>query len=182
MILDTLKAILAVFVLAVVQLSAMPQLIPGSVTPDLLVILVVAIALARGAEAAALTGFAAGVLLDAMLVGRLGLTSLLYMAAGLWVAYRVEPSDSVVVSLHSHSPMPRPAVQLLYVVVATTIVQVGLAAAHVLLGDGYPVSFELFNVIIPTIVETAVLALVLLPLLRRIFPYRTRADGYPIAA
>ena len=47
------------------------------------------------------------------------------MAAGLWVAYRVEPSDSVVVS--PHSPMPRPAVQLLYVVVATTIVQVGLA-------------------------------------------------------
>ena len=27
-----------------------------------------------------------------------------------------------------------------------------------------------------------VLALVLLPLLRRLFPYRTRADGYPIAA
>jgi len=80
------------------------------------------------------------------------------------------------------SPMPRPAVQLLYVVGATAIVQVGLAAAHVLLGDGYPVSFELFNVIIPTIVETAVLALVLLPLLRRLFPYRTRADGYPIAA
>ena len=115
MILDTLKAIVAVFVLAVLQLSAMPQLIPGSVTPDLLVILVVTIALTRGAEAAALTGFAAGVLLDAMLVGRLGLTSLLYMAAGLWVAYRVEPSDSVVVS--PHSPMPRPAVQLLYVVV-----------------------------------------------------------------
>ena len=171
---------MAVFVLAVLQLTAMPQLIPGSVTPDLLVILVVTIALTRGAEAAALTGFAAGVLLDAMLVGRLGLTSLLYMAAGLWVAYRVEPSDSVVVS--PLSPMPRPAVQLLYVVVATAIVQVGLAAAHVLLGDGYPVSFELVNVIIPTIVETAVLALVLLPLLRRLFPYRTRADGYPIAA
>jgi cell shape-determining protein MreD len=171
----------AVFVLAVVQLSAMPQLIPGSVTPDLLVILVVTIALTRGAEAAALTGFAAGVLLDAMLVGRLGLTSLLYMAAGLWVAYRVEPSDSVVVSPLPPMP-PRPAVQLLYVVVATAIVQVGLAAAHVLLGDGYPVSFELFNVIIPTIVETAVLALVLLPLLRRLFPYRTRADGYPITA
>jgi hypothetical protein len=68
----------------------------------------------------------------------------------------VEPSDSVVVS--PLSPMPRPAVQLLYVVVATAIVQVGLAAAHVLLGDGYPVSFELVNVIIPTIVETAVLA------------------------
>ena len=169
------------FVLAVVQLSAMPQLIPGSVTPDLLVILVVTIALTRGAEAAALTGFAAGVLLDAMLVGRLGLTSLLYMAAGLWVAYRVEPSEQRgrVAAL---ADAAAPAVQLLYVVVATAIVQVGLAAAHVLLGDGYPVSFELVNVIIPTIVETAVLALVLLPLLRRLFPYRTRADGYPITA
>ena len=82
---------MAVFVLAVLQLSAMPQLIPGSATPDLLLILVVAVALIRGAEAAALTGFAAGVLLDALLIGRLGLTSLLYIAAGLWVAYRVEP-------------------------------------------------------------------------------------------
>jgi len=43
----------AVFVLAVLQLSAMPQLIPGSVTPDLLVILVVTIALTRGAGTAA---------------------------------------------------------------------------------------------------------------------------------
>ena len=128
---------MAVFVLAVLQLSAMPQLIPGSVTPDLLVILVVTIALTRGAEAAALTGFAAGVLLDAMLVGRLGLTSLLYMAAGLWVAYRVEPSDSVVVS--PLSPMPRPAVQLLYVVVATVDPVAGkVATSYIGGGSGRP--------------------------------------------
>lgn len=42
---------MAVFVLAVLQLSAMPQLIPGSVTPDLLVILVVTIALSAAASA-----------------------------------------------------------------------------------------------------------------------------------
>ena len=179
MILDAVKAAVAVFVLAVLQLSAMPQLIPGSVTPDLLLILVVTIALTRGAEAAALTGFAAGVLIDAMLIGRLGLTSLLYMAAGLWVAYRVEPSDMAVVP--TVPQMPRRTVQVLYVVAAAAIVQVGLAAVHVLLGDGYPVSFELFNVIIPTVIETGLVAIVLLPLLRRLFPYRMRVDGYPVA-
>jgi hypothetical protein len=115
-----------------------------------------------------------------MLVGRLGLTSLLYMAAGLWVAYRVEPSDSVAVS--PHSPMPRPAVQLLYVVVADDHRPGRPGRCPRAAGRRYPVSFELFNVIIPTIVETGVLALVLLPLLRRLFPYRMRSDGYPITA
>jgi cell shape-determining protein MreD len=179
-ILDAVKAAVAVFLLAILQLSAMPQLVPGSVTPDLLLILVVAVALTRGAEAAALTGFAAGVLIDAMLVGRMGLTSLLYMAAGLWVAYRVDPSEPGVVP--TAPQMPRRIVQVLYVVAAEAIVQVGMAGVNVLLGDGYPVSFELFNVIVPTVIETGLVAIVLLPLLLRLFPYRARVDGYPVAA
>src|SRR5262249_48444377 len=152
----------------IVQLSAMPQLVPGSVTPDLLLILVVAVALTRGGEAAALTGFAARVLIDAMLVGRMGLTSLLYMAARLWVASRVEPSEPGVVPVAPQ--MPRRIVQVLYVVAASAIVQVGMAGVNVLLGDGYPVSFELFNVIIPTVIETGLIAIILLPLLLRLFP------------
>ena len=47
-------------VLAVLQLSAMPQLTPSAATPDLLLILVVAVAMLRGLEAAVITGFAAG--------------------------------------------------------------------------------------------------------------------------
>ena len=71
MILDSVKIALAIFVLAVLQLSAMPQLTPTTAGPDLLVVLVIAVAMLRGPEAAALTGFAAGLLLDAMVVGTL---------------------------------------------------------------------------------------------------------------
>jgi rod shape-determining protein MreD len=174
MIVDTLKIAICTFVLAVLQLAAMPQLTPSTASPDLLVVLVVVVAMLRGPEAAALTGFAAGLLLDAMLVGRLGLTSLLYIAAGLWVANRLRPADQVV-----SPPVSQPlssAVQFAYVVAGATIVQVGLALAHSLLGDSLPLSVAFWNVIVPTVVETAAVALVLLPLLRRLLRHPTRID------
>jgi rod shape-determining protein MreD len=176
---DGLKIAALIFVLAVLQLSAMPQLTPGPAGPDLLLILVVMVALLRGPEAAAVTGFAAGVLVDAMLVGRLGLSSLLYIAAGVWVGLRSEPGDQVVPTIPSP---PRPSAQLAYVVAATVLVQLATAAAHVLLGDSYPVRYELTTVIIPTIIDTTLAALVLVPLLRRILPYRMKLDGYTVAA
>lgn len=179
MIRDAIKIGVVMFVLAVLQLSAMPQLTPGPAGPDLLLILVVMVALLRGPESAAVTGFAAGLLLDAMLVGTLGLTSLLYIAAGVWVGLRVEPGDQVVPTV---TTPPRPSAQLAYVVAATVLVQVATAAAHVLLGDSYPVRYELTTVIIPTIIDTTLAALVLVPLLRRLLPYRFRFDGYPVAA
>jgi rod shape-determining protein MreD len=174
---DAVKIGAAIFVLAVLQLSAMPQLTPGPAGPDLLLILVVMIALLRGPEAAAITGFAAGLLLDAMVVGRLGLSSLLYIAAGVWVGLRAEPGDQVVPTMPSP---PRPSAEFAYVVAATVLVQVATAAAHVLLGDSYPVRYELTTVVIPTIIDTALAALVLVPLLRRLLPYRFRFDGYPV--
>jgi hypothetical protein len=179
-ILDAAKAAVAVFVLAVLQLSSLPLLVPGTATPDLLLILVVAVALTRGAEAAALTGFAAGLLLDAMLAGKLGISSLLYIAAGVWVALRVEPSDGVVVPA-TPGP-PNLARQYAHVFVAAAIVQIGLGAAHVLLGDGYPLRYTLTQIAVPTVVETTVVSLALLPLLSRLFPYRLRLDGYAISA
>jgi cell shape-determining protein MreD len=178
-ILDWVKIGVAVLLLAVLQLSAMPSLTPTSATPDLLLILVVAVGMLRGVEAAAITGFAAGVLLDAMTMGTMGLSSLLYMAAGAGVALRLEPSEPVVGPSGPPLP-PRPALQFVYVVAAAAV-QVGLALAHVLLGDSYPARYELGSVILPTLIQTAVAALVLLPLLRRLLPYRPRIDVPAIA-
>lgn len=174
MILDSVKIAAAIFALAVLQLSAMPQLTPTTAGPDLLVVLVVAVAMLRGPEAAALTAFAAGLLLDAMVVGRLGLTSLLYMAAGVWVANRLQPKEQVVMPT---APQPLSArVQFAYVLAGTVIVQVGLAFAHSLLGDSYPLRTALSTVVVPTVIETAVAALILLPLLRRLLRHPTRID------
>ena len=180
MIVDGIKIAVSVFVLAIVQLSAMPQLTPSTATPDLLAVLVVAVAMLRGPEAAALTGFAAGLLLDSMLVGRLGLMSLLYMMAGLWVAHRLSPAEQVVspATPHPHSPLK----QFAYVVAGVAIVQVGLALAHSLLGDSYPLQTAFTSVVVPTVLETAVAALVLLPLLRRLLRHSTRIDVRSVSA
>jgi rod shape-determining protein MreD len=166
-ILDAVKIALAAFVLCVLQLSAMPQLTPGTATPDLVLVLVIAVAMFRGPEAAAVTGFGAGLLLDAMQAERLGLSSLLYMAAGIWVARRVEPKDEVVPTRFG---IPQPPAQFLYVMAGAVVVQVGLAFGHALLGDSYPLRYLLSNTVIPTLVATAVAALVILPLLRRLLP------------
>jgi rod shape-determining protein MreD len=175
-ILDTVKIVLAAFVLCVVQLSAMPQLTPGTAAPDLVIVLVVAVAMFRGAEAAVITGFGAGLLLDAMQAERLGLSSLLYMGAGLWIARRVEPKDEVI---PTRSGVPQPPVQFLYVLAGAVVVQLGLVFGHALLGDSYPVRYLFSNTVVPTLVATAVSALILLPLVRRLLPPPTARFDVP---
>jgi rod shape-determining protein MreD len=166
-ILDTIKIALAAFVLCVFQLSGMPQLTPGMAAPDLVIVLVIAVAMFRGPEAAVITGFAVGLLLDAMQAERLGLSSLLYMAAGLWVAKRLEPKDEVI---PTRSGVPQAPAQFFYVMAGAVVVQLGLAFGHALLGDSYPVRYLFSNTVIPTLVATAVAALLLLPLMRRLLP------------
>jgi len=78
--LDYLKALVCVFVLVIMQVSVTPQLYPFGGGPDLVAILVVALALWRGLEIAAVAGFVGGLLLDAILFRHLGLTSLSYLA------------------------------------------------------------------------------------------------------
>jgi hypothetical protein len=62
------------------------------------------------------------------------------------------------------------------VVAGAVIVQVGLALAHSLLGDSYPLRIAVSTVVVPTVIETAAVALVLLPLLRRLLRHTTRID------
>jgi rod shape-determining protein MreD len=166
-ILDTIKIAVAAFVLCVLQLSAAPQITPGTATPDLVIVLVIGVAMFRGQEAAVVTGFASGLLLDAMQAERLGVSSLLYMAAGLVVARRLEPKDEVVPTRFG---LPQAPAQFLYVMAGAVVVQLGLAFGHALLGDSYPVRYLFSNTVIPTLVATAVAAFVLLPLIRRLLP------------
>ena len=99
---DTLKILVAVFLLVVLQVSAMPQLMPTEATPDLVAVLVVMLAIRRGMEAAALAGFMGGVLLDALSYQHLGLTSLLYVLVGVLIAARLQPA-------RGHRPATLPA-------------------------------------------------------------------------
>lgn len=170
--LDYPKALVCVFALMVLQVSVTPQLYPFGGGPDLIAILVVALALWRGIEVAAVAGFAGGLLLDAVLYRHLGMTSLAYLACA-WVvatfAGRGEPGAGM---LEPAPPRPLP-----WVIAGALLVQVGLVAVQVLLGFSYDVGYLVWHQIVPSLLQTTLLALILLPLLRRLFrPTRVRPD------
>jgi rod shape-determining protein MreD len=160
-----------VFALAILQMSVTSGLLAPSGGPDLLVVLVVTLALVRSVELAAVAGFAGGFLLDAALVQRLGVTSLLYLLAALAAARAGRRWER---------PGPARAVGL--AVAGAVLVQAGYALLAVLLGDGYPVTFVWRDAVLPATVQTAVAAVVLVPLLFRAFAPRQSTDVPRVAA
>jgi rod shape-determining protein MreD len=166
------KALVCVFLLMVLQISVTPQLYPFGGGPDLIAILVVALALWRGLEMAAVTGFLGGLLLDAALYRHLGMTSLAYLACAWMVATFSGRGEAGAGMLEPAPPRPLP-----WVVAGALLVQVGLVAVQLLLGQSYDAGFLVWHQIVPSLLQTTLLALILLPLLRRLFrPTRARPD------
>lgn len=73
-----------VFVASIFQVSAISSVRVLGATPDLLLVVLVAVALVRGALAGAIAGFAAGLIVDIATLGTLGLVALLLTLAGYW--------------------------------------------------------------------------------------------------
>ncbi len=170
--LDYPKALVCVFLLMVLQISVTPQLYPFGGGPDLIAILVVALALWRGLEMAAVTGFLGGLLLDAVLYRHLGMTSLAYLACAWLVATFSGRGEAGAGMLEPAPPRPLP-----WVIAGALLVQVGLVAVQLLLGESYDAGFLVWHQIVPSLLQTTLLALILLPLLRRLFrPTRARPD------
>ncbi len=177
-VLDYVKALVAVFVLMVVQVSVTPQFSPFVGGADVMVILVVALAMWRGLELAAVAGFAGGFLLDAVLYRNIGTTSLAYLACAWVVATFAGRGEAGAGMLAPAAPRPLP-----WVVIGALLVQICLVAVQVLLGNGYPVGYLIWHQIVPSLLQTTLLALILLPLLRRLFrPTRMRSDVSAAAA
>jgi rod shape-determining protein MreD len=171
-VLDYPKALVCVFLLMVLQISVTPQLYPFGGGPDLIAILVVALALWRGLEMAAVTGFLGGLLLDAVLYRHLGMTSLAYLACAWLVATFSGRGEAGAGMLEPAPPRPLP-----WVIAGALLVQVGLVAVQLLLGQSYDAGFLVWHQIVPSLLQTTLLALILLPLLRRLFrPTRARPD------
>jgi rod shape-determining protein MreD len=168
--LDAARVALLVFAAAILQVSAAPELSPFHAAPDLIVIVVAALALWRGLEVAAAAGFAGGLLIDAMLFDHLGEYSLVYVLAAVAVSRFARPGDPGPGMLTPRRPRFLP-----WVLLAATIVQLGYVALEALLGGfGFPMSFVWWNQIVPSVVQTMIVAIVCAPLLRRIFESRTR--------
>jgi rod shape-determining protein MreD len=80
----TLKTAAIVFATAILQSSWFDSLSLGHGSAGLLLVVVVSIALLRGAVFGTSAGFAAGLCYDIATYGQLGLTSLLLTLAGFW--------------------------------------------------------------------------------------------------
>ncbi|HUZ83463.1 MAG TPA: rod shape-determining protein MreD [Gaiellales bacterium] len=169
--LDAVRIAVTVFAVSILQVSAAPQLSPFHAAPDLVVIVVVALVLWRGIEVAAAAGFAAGLLLDAMLFGHVGEYSLMYVLAAVAVGRFARPGEP-----GAGMVMPRPPRFLPWVLGAASLVQLGYALMEWLLGGfGYPASFVWWNQIVPSVLQTMIVAILVAPLLRRMFDNQQRA-------
>ena len=73
-----------VFVAAVVQVTVLSGMRVLWAEPDLLLVTIVCVALAAGSVPGAAAGFAGGLLVDAMTLGTLGVTSIVLTLAGYW--------------------------------------------------------------------------------------------------
>jgi rod shape-determining protein MreD len=160
--LDALKASVLLLFAALVQVSITSNVQVASGHPDLLLVLVIAIALLRGPAFGAAAGFWAGLVLDVVSFQTLGLTSLLLTLAGYFAGRLGEVTKKS--SAH-------PA--LLAVTIGTIGVGLGSAVLHFMLGETVSAS-EFFVGMLPTLALNLLLAYPLYGLCRRIFPVTPR--------
>ena len=88
-----------------------------------------------------------------MTMGTMGLSSLLYMAAGAWVAVRLEPSETVIVHDRPASRRGRRCSSPTWWWPPSAS-RSASRSRTCCWATRYPVRFELVNVIVPTLIQT----------------------------
>jgi rod shape-determining protein MreD len=148
-------ALLALTV-TLLQISAVSQVQVFGVNADLLPLAVMAVALLCGSLTGATFGFFVGLFADTALVQTLGLSSLVYVAAGYAIGRTRELRDP-----------QGTLVPLVAGAAATAIALVGYALMQFLLGVDAPVSVYLVRETLATIVLDTILAVPLYAIVRR---------------
>ena len=168
---DALKAGGLLLFAALVQVSITSNIKVVSGHPDVLLVLVIAIALLRGPSFGAAAGFWAGLVLDIASFQTLGLTSLLLTLAGYFAGRLGEVTKKS--SAH-------PA--LIAVTIGTIGVGLGSAVIHFMLGETVSASEFVLGMLLPILALNLLLAYPLYGLCRRIFPVapRERREVIPV--
>jgi rod shape-determining protein MreD len=157
---DGVKAAALLFLAAIMQVSIFAQVHIFDGVPDVLLVLLVAVALLRGAIVGACGGFFAGLLVDTALLGQLGLTSLVLTIAGYWIGRYGETTGRD----RAHAPF-------LSVAVVTILYSFGLLIVHFVLGERAPAGAMLRG-LLPAIVLNLILTAPVYALVRRLLrPY-----------
>jgi rod shape-determining protein MreD len=153
---DGVKAAVLLFVAAIMQVSIFAQVHVLGGVPDVLLVLLVAVALLRGAIMGAVGGFFAGLLVDTASLGQLGLTSLVLTVAGYWIGRYGETTGRD----RFHAPF-------LSVAVVTILYSVGLLLVHFVLGERAPAGAMLRG-LLPAIALNLILTAPVYALVRRL--------------
>ena len=151
-----LRLALLALTVTLLQIAAVSQVQIFGVTADLLPLIVMAVALLCGSLTGATFGFFVGLFADTALVQTLGLSSLVYVAAGYAVGRTRELRDP-----------QGTLVPLVAGAAATTIALVGYALMQFLLGVDAPVSVFLIRETLATIVLDTILAVPVYAVVRR---------------
>ena len=161
---DGVKAAVVLFVAAILQVSIFTQVHVLGGLPDLLLVMLVAVALLRGSMFGAIGGFFGGLLVDTATLGQLGLTSLVLTIAGYWIGRYGETTGRD----RAHAPF-------LSVAVITVLYSVGLLLVHFVLGEPAPAG-SVVRGIVPAIVLNLILTAPVYALVRRLLRPLDRGD------
>jgi rod shape-determining protein MreD len=156
MVLEACKAAGILFVAAIVQASVLNGFSLAGGTPDLVLVVLVAVALLRGSTYGAAVGFFAGLVLDTATLETLGVTSLLLTLAGYWIGRYGETTGRD----RAHAP-------LVSVAVITVLYAIGALALRYMLGENTSAP-SVFDALLPEIVFNVVLAVPVYALGRRL--------------
>jgi rod shape-determining protein MreD len=160
---DVLKAGGVLLLAALVQVSMASSIEVAEGHPDLVLVLVIAIALLRGPVFGAVAGFWAGLVLDIASLETLGLTSLLLTLAG----YFAGRLGDITTRSSAHP-------SLVAVGLGTIGFAVGSAVVHFMLGSTLSAGQFFLAVLLPSLALNLLLAYPLYGLCRRLFQTEPR--------
>jgi len=161
---DAAKAAALLFLAVLVQVSVLGAYTPLGGTADLLLVVLLGVALLRGAVFGAVAGFGTGLLVDTANLGTLGFTSLLLTVAGFWIGRYGETTARD----RAHAPY-------VSVGVVTVLYAFGALVLRFVLGDSVPA-----HAVVTGLPAGVLLNLILTwpayALLRRLFPPADAGD------
>jgi rod shape-determining protein MreD len=163
---DAAKAGALLFVAVIVQVAVLAPLTVFGGTPDLVLVVLGAIALLRGPMFGAVAGFGGGLLVDTATLDTLGVTSLLLTLAGYWTGRYGETTGRD----RGHAPF-------LSVAVVTVLFVAAALVLHFMLGAHPSARLVLFDALPPTVLLNLALTAPVYGLSRRLLRPADRADA-----
>jgi rod shape-determining protein MreD len=143
------------FAALLLQTTVAPNIRILGASPDFALIIVVSVALRRGAQAGAIFGFLTGVLVGVALLEPLGMSALVFVVVGYFAGRYAETAD-----------LSAPVAPLVGVFAATLLANILFATLQTLLERQVPFGFWLGHVLLPSIVLNTLLATVFYMLVR----------------